>query len=399
MRNSNSDISLIRKYLRGELSAQEMHMLEKRAQEDPMLMDMMIAMENGDEEMHAANLSAIDQLIKQRVAKTQMRKVIAWKTWMTVAASVILVSTISLWIFRSSKTDKSLRQQVLVVEDTATKRDTSRVLADATPKSLDSSQLITTAPTKKNPTVITPSMRAKRLSEKTMKAENMSLESRRRQDSETVVHADSLKLISSRRSAKQEIAGVNPTSKRTLVRNTASSIKGVVKDKETDEPLPGAHIMLAGKAMGVSTDSKGQFSIAGPFDSTKLAVSMIGYNRQQVNVRARDSVSIALEPNNASLSEVVVTGYDNAKVKQKLKPAIGWEAYHRYLQINNSINRGKVTVAFQVDTMGNPKSVHIITGLDEDANQQAIKLIYDGSRWIGEGQGSNEEMKVDVYFY
>ena len=96
MKNKHPDILLIRKYLRGELPAREMHMLEKRAQEDPMLMDMMIGMDSGDEEMHASNLSAIDQLIKQRVPNKQTRKIKVWRTWLAAAASVVFVVALSL---------------------------------------------------------------------------------------------------------------------------------------------------------------------------------------------------------------------------------------------------------------------------------------------------------------
>lgn len=412
MKNNHPDILLIRKYLRGELSAHEMHMLEKRAQEDPLLMDMMIGMESGNEEMHEANLSVIDQLIKQRVSKKQTGKVVAWRAWL-IAASVVLVAVVSLWIFRTSKNGGSLGQETLVFEDTITKReDTNR--ASATPKQSDSSQLIATLPSKKSPAVTVPPGKPKALSRRAIKGENTLSKSLDHQEVERNGQADSPSLMASvgakQRTIQYKVSAVpsveslytkaaaqtNSISKGTATQRNI--IKGIIKDKETDRPLPGVNVLLAGKAVGV-TDSNGRFSLPHSSDSTQLAVSMAGYDRQQINMRARDSVLIALEPNNTSLNEVVVVGY-NAKAKQKLKPAIGWEAYKKYLHINNPYgNSGKVTVIFQVDIEGNPMNIRVIRGLDEDANQRAIKLIYTGSRWIGEGRGSNEEVKLDVNFH
>lgn len=412
MKNSHPDILLIRKYLRGELSAHEMHMLEKRAQEDPLLMDMMIGMESGDEEMHEANLSVIDQLIKQRVSKKQTGKVLAWRVWL-IAASVVLVTVVILWIFRTSKNNGPLGQETLVFEDTTAKReDINR--ASGTPKQSDSSQLIAALPSKKSPAVTAPSGKAKALSRRAIKDENTRSKSLDHQEMEITGQADSPSSMASagakQRTIQYKVSTVPsieylytkvPVQANSISKGTASQrniIKGIVKDKETDQPLPGVNVLLAGKAMGV-TDSNGRFSLPHSSDSTQLAVSMAGYDRQQINMRARDSVLIALEPNNTSLNEVVVVGY-NAKAKQKLKPAIGWDAYKKYLHINNTYgNSGKVTVIFQVDTEGNPMNIRVIRGLDEEANQRAIKLIYAGSRWIGEGRGSNEEVKLDVNFH
>ncbi|MFC6101914.1 carboxypeptidase-like regulatory domain-containing protein [Olivibacter domesticus] len=416
MKNSHPDILLIRKYLKGELSAHEMHMLEKRAQEDPLLMDMMIGMESGNEEMHETNLSVIDQLIRQRVSNKQRGKVVAWRAWL-IAASVVLVAVVSLWIFRTSKNDGLLDQETLVFQDTPAKgEDTNRASIEVSPKQSDSSQLIAALPSKKSPAVTAPPNKPKVLSRSAIKGENTPSKSIDRQEVEITAQADSPGLMASTDAKQRTIqhklspvpsaeslytnvtAQANSISKRAAILRKPNAIKGMVKDKETDQPLPGVNVLLADKAMGV-TDSNGRFSLPHSSDSTQLAVSMAGYERQQINMRARDSVLIALEPNNTSLNEVMVVGY-NAKAKQTLKPAIGWEAYKKYLHINNIYgNSGKVTVIFQVDTEGNPINIRVIRGLDEDANQQAIKLIYTGSRWIGEGRGSNEEVKLDVNFH
>ena len=404
MKNNHPDILLIRKYLRGELSAREMHMLEKRAQEDPMLMDMMIGMESGNEEIHASNLSTIDQLIEQRVTNKQTQKINGWRTWLAAAASVIFVVAIGMWIFRTSKSNVPSRQEKLAVKDISVMKS-------------DSSRLIAALPTDRSPAITSLPAKPKMLSRKTIKKGIALPESLSHQPAGMTVQADSFNLIagtddvkqrpssrkvpmvSSAESLRGRAGSIESLSTKSVFSQTVENyVKGIVKDKETDQPLQGANVVLADKAMGVHTDSNGRFRITGASDSTHLAVSMAGYNHQQINVKAKDTVLITLEPANTSLEEVANEDY-NAKSNHSLKPAIGWNAYNKYLHINASDgNRGKVTVAFQVDTRGKPISVRVIKGLNEEVNRRAIKLIYDGARWEGEGIGSNEEVKVNVYF-
>lgn len=418
MKNNHPDILLIRKYLRGELSAREMHMLEKRAQEDPMLMDMMIGMESGNEEIHASNLSTIDQLIEQRVTNKQAQKINGWRTWLAAAASVIFVVAIGMWIFRTSKSNVPSHQEKLAVKDTSVvRRDTNAAIVEVSPKQLDSSRLIAALPVDKSRSINMLSANPKTSSRNTIKETGLSSEPLPRQHAEIAVSPDSFSLIASTDDVKQRPSSrkVPMVSSAESLRGRAGSIeglstksvfsqtvenyvKGIVKDKETDQPLQGANVVLADKAMGVHTDSNGRFRITGASDSTHLAVSMAGYNHQQINVKAKDTVLITLEPANTSLEEVAGDDY-NAKSNHSLKPAIGWNAYNKYLHINaGDGNRGKVTVAFQVDARGKPMNVRVIKGLNEEVNQRAIKLIYDGARWEGGGIGSNEEVKVNVYF-
>lgn len=417
MKNNHSDILLIRKYLRGELPAREMHMLEKRAQEDPMLMDMIIGMESGDEEMHASNLSAIDELIKQRVSNKQTRKIKAWRTWLAVAASVVFVVAIGMWLFHTSKDNLPSNQEMLALEDTSVVKSDPDVLAEASPKQSDSSRLIAALPADKHRSIKMRPAKPKMLSGSTIKEKSSSPESLPRQHAKITVSADSFSLIAGTDDAKQrpfdrKVSAVSSREslhgsasraeslsiKSVLSRTVENSVKGIVKDKETDQPLPRASVLSAAKAMAVHTESNGRFNIAGTSDSTHLAVSKTGYNRGQVNLRAEDTVPITLEPINTSLEEVAVVGY-NAESNHSLKPAIGWKAYNKYLHIKTDHgNGGKVTVALQVDTQGRPINIRVIKGLDEEANQRAVKLIYEGSRWEGEGVGSNKEMKVNVYF-
>jgi TonB-dependent starch-binding outer membrane protein SusC len=86
-----------------------------------------------------------------------------------------------------------------------------------------------------------------------------------------------------------------------------NTVTGKVTD-ETGTGLPGVSILVKGTTNGTSTDNDGNFSLSVPPDAT-LVVSFIGYRSQEVMVNNRTTLDLTLEPDLATLQEVVVTGY------------------------------------------------------------------------------------------
>jgi len=63
-----------------------------------------------------------------------------------------------------------------------------------------------------------------------------------------------------------------------LVAGTTGKISGHVTDAGTDEPLPGANIVLVGTALGASTGSDGSYVILNiPPGTYDLRVALVGY--------------------------------------------------------------------------------------------------------------------------
>lgn len=93
------------------------------------------------------------------------------------------------------------------------------------------------------------------------------------------------------------------------------SISGQVVD-ETNQPLPGASVLIPSLNRGTSTDANGNFRLSGIANGTyTLRVSYIGYNDLQpsVTVSGETHISFTLKPNARSLNEVVVIGYGTQK--------------------------------------------------------------------------------------
>ena len=76
-----------------------------------------------------------------------------------------------------------------------------------------------------------------------------------------------------------------------LAAQAASVLTGRVIDRESGQPLAGAHVSIIGTTQGVVTRSDGSFRLPVPAGSHVILISYVGYTPQ------RDTVSIAAEQN------------------------------------------------------------------------------------------------------
>ena len=99
-------------------------------------------------------------------------------------------------------------------------------------------------------------------------------------------------------------------------------IRGIVKD-ENGEPLPGVTVLIKGTTTGVSTNTKGEFTIVSPEkpEATLLIFSFVGMETQQVTPKS-DFVTVIMKTTLNELDEVIVrTGYENID-KRKLTSSV-----------------------------------------------------------------------------
>ena len=84
-------------------------------------------------------------------------------------------------------------------------------------------------------------------------------------------------------------------------------VQGQVLDASTGQPVAGANIVEVGTQTGASTDGDGAFflTVSGP--NATIAVSALGYVRQEVAVDGRATLTVELPPDTALLDDVVVT--------------------------------------------------------------------------------------------
>ncbi|RZM26849.1 MAG: SusC/RagA family TonB-linked outer membrane protein [Pedobacter sp.] len=88
------------------------------------------------------------------------------------------------------------------------------------------------------------------------------------------------------------------------------ALSGVIRHAETKELLVGATVKLKGASLSTSTNEKGQYSLNIPLTDQKqiLIFSYVGMKPQEVTYQKQTNLNIELEPDDAAMNEVVVTG-------------------------------------------------------------------------------------------
>ena len=85
-----------------------------------------------------------------------------------------------------------------------------------------------------------------------------------------------------------------------------TKITGTVVD-ETNQPLPGASVLVKGTTNGTSTDFDGKFTLEAKADSGAIVVSFIGYSSKEVVFSSsKNSLTVQLAPDAGSLDEIIV---------------------------------------------------------------------------------------------
>ena len=90
-------------------------------------------------------------------------------------------------------------------------------------------------------------------------------------------------------------------------------VSGRVVESGTNDPLPGANVILKGTTIGSATDNEGHFEFTIPqagLDNAVLAVSYLGFVTKEIPVDGRTQFDVVLEPVELDvLGELIVIGY------------------------------------------------------------------------------------------
>ncbi|MBR5638346.1 MAG: SusC/RagA family TonB-linked outer membrane protein [Muribaculaceae bacterium] len=97
---------------------------------------------------------------------------------------------------------------------------------------------------------------------------------------------------------------------------SAKTVKGKVVSATDNEPLIGATVQAIGSNQGTATDINGEFTVTVNDNVTQLKISYVGFVQQTVAVASY--VSVALEEENNTLEEVVVTAMGITRKQKSL---------------------------------------------------------------------------------
>ncbi len=93
----------------------------------------------------------------------------------------------------------------------------------------------------------------------------------------------------------------------------AQELKGTVISTDKNEVLPGVSIIIKGTTVGTTTNANGIFSIKVANPKAILVVSSVGFIKKEIPFNGQTQLIIRLQPDEMSLSEVVVIGYGEVK--------------------------------------------------------------------------------------
>ena len=169
---------------------------------------------------------------------------------------------------------------------------------------------------------------------------------------------------------------VNSTQQQRIVKGTVIDANG--------EPLIGVNVKEVGGSTGTITDINGEFSL-NVAPKTKLEISFIGYQTQNVTVGEARQITVTLQEDTQVLDEVVITGFGMSQKKATLTGAVssikseeiarssavtaGGALVGKIAGVNTRQQDGRpgAETALQIRNMGTP--LFVIDGVISDTGQ------------------------------
>ena len=103
----------------------------------------------------------------------------------------------------------------------------------------------------------------------------------------------------------------------------AQSVSGIITDKTSSLPIPGASVLVKGTATGVSTDFNGNYSIEVKSFPTVLIFSYLGYESKEVSVDAASaSLNVKMSQSATALDEIIISGFASSVKRSNAANAV-----------------------------------------------------------------------------
>ena len=91
------------------------------------------------------------------------------------------------------------------------------------------------------------------------------------------------------------------------------TVKGIIYEEETGEPMPGATVSIVGSSKGVMTDLDGSFELTGVKPTDKLKFECLGKQEQILTIGSQTSFEVRLKNSANELDEVTIVAFGKQK--------------------------------------------------------------------------------------
>lgn len=318
------DFSVIEKYLKNELSASEMHELERAALRDPFLADALDGYQLSD--LHKSQTDLTD--IKQKIAGDESKgQLIPFKRtgvrWWQIAALFILLAglTTSIWKFSQPDPSSSIinasTHKIERTRDSLTPvplisgKETQKSFVETDKKNSLIAQAAPPAPVRQNEQ-LTAELK-ETYTYKLQDAATITANTKKQLQEDSTMQIQLMKSSAATLRKRTEI-GQALSGKVAGVQVTPASTSYVLKGKVVDfmqKPLSYATVQFttSGVEKAIGTYSDGSFQISSKDSVMNATVSALGHQPVTLNLSAATNNLVALQQGASALNEVVVVGY------------------------------------------------------------------------------------------
>ncbi|HBH09238.1 MAG TPA: SusC/RagA family TonB-linked outer membrane protein, partial [Rikenellaceae bacterium] len=177
------------------------------------------------------------------------------------------------------------------------------------------------------------------------------------------------------------------------------TISGFVKEAATNEPVPGAVVMIKGTSVGTSTDANGAYTIKADANAV-LVCQLFGYKTVEVNVSKRSNVDILLQEDTQMLDATVVVGYGTLKKTQLVGAVENLSGEELEGRTNSNVTRslqGQIPGLNIVQADGKPTHQGSITIRGNGTSYQSRQKVGGSAKGAKHsiGQGSSALVLID----
>ncbi|MBX2924610.1 MAG: carboxypeptidase-like regulatory domain-containing protein [Chitinophagaceae bacterium] len=413
----------IDRYLNRQMSAAEMHALEKAALEDPFLAE---AIEGYVNTPPGSVQKDIEKLVSALDEKTATRVVsIGFKKWMwsAAAAVIILLGVATTWYWLRPSADSPIAEQK---ETPATPRVEPGIAKDSAGPA--------TAPAGESTAIPSPTEKKavpSPLPSATLADENAEKSPARREEDYKKTDTVKSKAQPAEKEKELEAASKEPDNLYLKRKQTTDIPRGdvaaaaaqaedqrsvsgyfaprIFSGKITDDKnktLPFVNISIPNTPASTYSDAQGNFRLTSADTQLVVQLKSVGFEEKKVTLYSNVSNNmVQLMPSENSLAEITVTGYginrkknmpaakqvkqEEADKEQEAEPKDGWAAYDAYMMNNSrlpdanghSALKGTVELSFIVNKYGVLSDFRVELSSCAVCEKEAVRLIKEGPAW------------------
>lgn len=407
MSESKNHSDELRKYLNGQMTAEEQHAFERMSLDDPFLAD---ALEGAEWVGSEAFLQDSDRLKEKINGEKRSSKFV-----LKIAASVALLFALGITFWLSNRDFESGNLANADTSSAVLDSTENEALFEVVPQEPEAAEMELAD----QEAATVPPPPAPRSPDKTeviegneMNKVESAVDEERFFVAEVADQADAemeveVNFTEPAEEPAMQMARMNATGAVSRSR-PARTISGKVTD-DFGDPLAGVAIKKKGAGGGSVTDSVGGFVLDEVTDTTTLQFSTAGMISQELIVGRREEVDVRMDEDSEELQEVVVSGYgafDNEPDGYvATHPVPDYKSFNEYIEENlrypeearSQGLEGRVILQLTISPTGTITEIEVKRGLSAECDEEAVRLIEEGPRWSpATRDGLNIETTVRV---